>query len=126
MVLLPHQRETIPAKPYISVNLPGRMMNIRLQRAVTRQVMKHGDAGCWAWIGQIANSGHGRMKVKYDGESPRMDSARNVCFRAYREEIPKGMMTRPTCGNLYCINPQHLELFDPEANRKRLQSKGID
>ena len=54
-----------------------------------------------------------------------MDSARNACFRAFRDDIPAGMMTRPTCGNLYCINPDHLEIFDPEAQRKALQEKGI-
>lgn len=83
------------------------------------------DTNCWAWAGQKGNSGHGRIKIKYDDEPPRLDSARNVCFRAYREDIPKGMMTRPTCGNLYCINPEHLELFDPQANMKRLQARDI-
>jgi len=65
------------------------------------------------------------MKVKYEDETPRMDSARNVCYRAFREDIPEGMMTRPVCGNLYCINPDHLELFDPQARQKALQQKGV-
>ncbi len=98
-------------------------MNVRLQRMIVRQVLRHEDTGCWSWHGQISNSGHGRTMVKYDGEAPRMDSARNVCYRAFKGDIPKGMMTRPTCGNLYCVNPDHLEVFDPEAGRKALQAK---
>lgn len=90
----------------------------RLQNKILPSVTQDKTSGCWLWHGQISNSGHGRIMVKYDDERPVMDSARNVSYRAFIGDIPDGMLTRQTCNNRLCVNPEHLQLFDPEASRR--------
>jgi len=93
-------------------------MNARLQDKILCNVKKDPDNQCWIWCGQISNSGHGRIMVKDEDNSTRMDSARNVSYLAFVDAIPAGFLTRQRCNNRLCVNPEHLELFDPEAARR--------
>lgn len=90
-------------------------MNTHLQDKILSSISKDEASGCWFWRGQISNSGHGRMMIKNDDNTTRMESARNVSYMAFVGDIPKGMLTRPECSNILCINPEHLKLFDPSA-----------
>lgn len=92
-------------------------MNARLQQKILPHIALDETSECWLWHGQISNTGHGRVMVKYENERPRMDSARNVSYRAFVGDIPKDMLTRQICNNRLCVNPDHLQLFDPETSR---------
>lgn len=93
-------------------------MNPRLQRKILSNIKKDDHCGCWLWTGQISNSGYGKMMIKDNDQQPHMESADHVSFTAFIGPVPQGMLTRQTCHNRLCVNPQHLELFDPEAWRK--------
>lgn len=71
------------------------------------------DSGCWIWIGQISNSGYGRITVMDGDGGLRKCSADTASWEAFVGPVPAGMLVRQTCGNRLCVNPAHLELFRP-------------
>ena len=89
-------------------------MNLtRVQQRLLVYVTKNPDNGCWDWNGQIANSGYGRIKVKDHHGELRMLSAQHASYEAFTGPLPDGLLVKQTCNNRLCINPEHLELFDP-------------
>lgn len=93
-------------------------MNIRLQRIILTNIVKDENCGCWLWTGQISNSGYGKLRIKDDNNQTRMESAQHVSYTAFIRQVPEGMLTRQVCNNRLCVNPEHLELFEPEIWRK--------
>lgn len=93
-------------------------MNIRLQRKILTNIVKDENCGCWLWTAQISNSGYGKLRLKDDNNQTRMESAQQVSYTAFIGQVPEGMLIRQVCNNRLCVNPDHLELFDPEAWRK--------
>ena len=68
------------------------------------------ENGCWIW--------HGRV----DGGVPmfpvdrRYRSARQVALQIYADtKVPTGHVTRATCGNSLCVNPDHAQVI-PRAD----------
>ena len=94
-------------------------MNPRLQNKIYQNVRKQDGSECWQWVGQISNSGYGKIMVKLADEQPETLSADHVSYLAFVGDIPEGMLTRNTCGNRLCVNPEHLELFDPQGWKKQ-------
>lgn len=71
------------------------------QKLVSRTRVKN---GCWVWQGG-----------RYSGEYPtlmiagRTYSLRRLVYEAYENEPRLGNKdVRSTCGNPYCVNPEHL------------------
>ncbi len=93
-------------------------MNLRLQQLIQNNIVQDETSECWLWTGQISNSGYGRMMIKNDNNQTQMESAQQISYRAYIGEITTGMLSRQTCHNRLCVNPAHLELFDPDDWRK--------
>jgi hypothetical protein len=94
-------------------------MNPRLQQKILANIVKSTSSECWIWKGQISNSGYGKIMVTDENNRTRTESADHVSYMAFVGPIPEGMLTRQTCNNRLCVNPEHLELFDPEAWRKQ-------
>ena len=89
-------------------------MNLtRVQQRLLVYTTKNPDNGCWEWNGQIANSGYGRIKVKDHHGELRMQSAQHASYEAFIGPLPDGLLVKQACNNRLCINPEHLELFDP-------------
>lgn len=69
------------------------------------KVEKSAASGCWNWIG-----GWGAYKSKipvfWDGETQR--NAIKVCYDVLSIEVPKTSKFIRTCGNPFCINPEHV------------------
>ncbi len=92
----------------------------RLRERLTAHVDKRDEPdGCWNWHGQIANNGQGRIKIRDSYGDLYMESAPRASYMAFVAEIPAGHDVIQTCGNRLCINPAHLQLFDP-CNRLRV------
>ena len=90
------------------------MSRSRLQQRLRMSVSKDNDNGCWEWTGQISNSGYGRLKVKDGHGDLCMRSALHLSYEAFIGPVGKGMLVMQTCRNRLCINPEHLEVIDPE------------
>ena len=43
-----------------------------------------------------------------------MQSAQHASYAAFIEPLPEGLLVKEACNNRLCINPEHLELFDPD------------
>ena len=69
------------------------------------------DSGCWAWQGQVSNSGYGRIKITDINNEMKMVSAQAASYLHFVAEVPDGYLVKQSCGNRLCINPQHLELM---------------
>lgn len=85
----------------------------RVQQRLLMNATKNTHNDCWQWTGQIANSGYGRLKVKDNHGELCMRSAQHVSYEAFIGPLPDGLLVRQRCNNRLCINPAHLELFDP-------------
>ena len=95
-------------------------MNERLQQKILANVSMRDNKQCWLWRGQVSNTGYGRIKYKDENNEVRMESADYVSYLAFVGAVPSGMLPRQTCKNRLCVNPAHLELFDPNAWKKDL------
>ena len=94
------------------------MMNVRLQRKILTNVRSAEEGECWLWRGQVSNSGFGRLMVRDDGKKVnKMVTAQHASYQAFVGEIPQGLLIRARCGNRLCVNPEHLEPFDPRSGR---------
>ena len=85
------------------------MNQARLQEKL--RVYSHIDpiTNCWVWLGQVANSGHGRITIRDNAQAINKTlSAESASYIAFIKEIPEGMIVRQTCTNRLCINPEHL------------------
>lgn len=63
------------------------------------------DTGCWNWRYGKDIYGHGRLH----GGASGAEYAHRFAYRQYLGPIPAGESVIHTCGNLACINPEHLQ-----------------
>ncbi len=87
----------------------------RLKERLITCVRKSTGSDCWNWSGQISNTGHGRTMVRDADGVNRIKSAEYASYEAFIGPVPEGMLVRQTCSNRLCINPDHLEVFDPSG-----------
>jgi hypothetical protein len=83
-----------------------------MEKKLLTSVRKKPDTGCWEWTGQISNSGYGRTMLRDDGGN-RMESAHRASYATFVSPLPDGVLVRQRCNNRLCINPDHLEIFQP-------------
>jgi hypothetical protein len=62
--------------------------------------------GCWLWTGAITDNGRGRFKL--NGKTQR---AHRVAWFLHTGRWPLANIER-TCGNMLCVNPNHLRATD--------------
>lgn len=70
-------------------------------------VSRSGGDECWNWLGQISNSGYGRVMLK-DEIGNKMHSAHRASYELFVEELGKDDIITQSCGNRLCVNPAHL------------------
>ena len=85
------------------------------QQRLLANVRELADTGCWEWSGQVSNNGYGRTMLRDDDGRTRMESAHRASYELFVGPIPPHGQVRQTCGNRLCINPEHLQLTDPQA-----------
>jgi len=83
----------------------------RLQQKLKQQTIINDDTGCWIWKGQLANSGHGKLKTQVEGVV-KVVSAEHASHIAFLGEVPTRHLVKQGCGNRLCVNPEHLELLE--------------
>ena len=82
----------------------------RLQQKLINGSQKDAKSECLVWLGQIANSGRGRITIR--DSASQSNKVVSVETASYIGEIPKGKLVKQKCGTRLCVNPDHLELFE--------------
>jgi hypothetical protein len=97
-----------------------------LEERFWEKVDKHGTRGCWEWIGARS-----KRYGKFDDKL-----AHRVSYELSVGPIPENMTIDHLCRNIFCVNPEHLEVvtqkenvlrgYSPSANhaRQRLCLRG--
>jgi hypothetical protein len=91
------------------------MRMTRVQQRLLMYISKNSESGCWEWTGQISNSGYGRLKIQDEHGDLCMQSAQHISYEVFIRPVARGMLVMQTCRNRLCINPEHLEAFDPDS-----------
>ena len=87
------------------------MYRARLQEKLRTYSQINPKTDCWEWLGQVSNSGHGKMTIRdFPQAINQKVSAETASYTAFIDEVPVGMMVRQTCSNRLCINPEHLSI----------------
>ena len=64
--------------------------------------------GCMRFLGALSSTNHGVMHIGWGGITTR--SASRVALEIkVRQRLPRRTITRHTCPNSWCVNPDHLE-----------------
>ena len=79
----------------------------RNQQKIMMNVSNANSDECWDWMGQISNSGYGRIMLK-DDIGNKMHSAHRASYELFVGEIGKDDIIIQSCGNRLCVNPSHL------------------
>jgi len=77
------------------------------------------NGGCWLWTRWLNRDGYGEIKTVAG-----VNMAHRLSYRAFRGEIPKGMLVCHKCDIPACVNPEHLFLGDTQANSDDMVRKG--
>lgn len=72
-----------------------------LERFLAKVFMR--PDGCWQWTGAYNSRGYGCMRVEGKAEL-----AHRMAYRLYIGEIPRNKAIMHSCGNVTCVNPDHL------------------
>jgi hypothetical protein len=86
------------------------------QKLIDRMIIL--KSGCWEWQRALRNT-YGVMK--YEGKN---ESAHRLSYRAFRGEIPDGLLVCHKCDNRKCINPKHLFIGTYSDNTRDCLEKG--
>lgn len=87
------------------------MHRARLQEKLRSYSQIDPITNCWEWLGQVSNSGHGRITIRdYAQAINQKVSVETASYIAYIDQVPEGMIVRQTCFNRLCINPEHLTI----------------
>ena len=61
------------------------------------------NTGCWLWLGEVHDSGYGRISV-----GNRMRFVHRVAYAAWVSPVPNGQRILHRCDQPTCVNPAHL------------------
>jgi len=86
--------------------------NGTLEQRFNRKISRDEETGCWIWTGSKTWDGYGRIQ-----RSRENIYAHRVSWELANGPIPQGMMLdHYVCGNVSCVNPDHLRLATPQQN----------
>lgn len=82
------------------------------------------ESNCWICDSHAPNA-NGRyysITRRVDGKRKRI-SLHRYTFENYVSEIPEGLVVRHKCDNVFCINPDHLELGTYQDNSNDMKNR---
>lgn len=90
------------------------------------KIERRGVNECWPWLGSQAYAAN--LFGAYRNLRRQMTQAPRILWMTTRDEPVEGFLVRHTCGNRYCMNPDHLilqaeqrgEYFERDGSGKNL------
>jgi hypothetical protein len=89
-----------------------------LERLEDNTVRPDGPAGCWLWLGDTQDNGHGL--ISYGGKT---STVHRHVWQYYNGTLPKGVVVRHKCDVRPCWNPDHLEPGTIQDNSDDMTSR---
>jgi HNH endonuclease len=91
-----------PPRPYLD-----------MQARIIANTVLHPETDCWIWIGKRTKNGRGSINIRITrGQNKgkvRSKSVYRVAFEVFTgKRIKRHSVTRHTCDNPLCCNPEHL------------------
>ncbi len=80
-----------------------------LMSKIIQHIKKDETTDCWIWLGQISNSGYGKLKIKDENNRIVYKGAAELSYMVHIGPIPAGHIIINTCNNRLCVNPEHLK-----------------
>lgn len=80
--------------------------------------VKKDSNGCWLWQGTRMITGYGQ--IWYQGTNT---STHRTAFKAFKGEIPTGLVVCHTCDVRHCVNPEHLFIGTQKDNMQDCSRK---
>lgn len=80
------------------------------------------DDGCWIWTGAF-NEVTGVGSFLADGNH--MVTPHTYTMRLQGIEIPRKTVCKHSCGNIRCVNPEHIVMLDADTRFWRFVEKGL-
>ena len=78
------------------------------------------DSPCWLWLRAVSHNGYPvRILTRKLRTSRRSVYAHRVCWARVHGPIPEGHEIDHLCGNISCVNPDHLESVPADVHRTR-------
>ena len=90
------------------------------QERIERLSVPVPEAGCWVWMGCVANSGYG---LAQSNRRSKVMSAHRLSYESYKGDIPQGMVVSHSCDTPLCVNPNHLRLATHKQNSEEMMAK---
>jgi hypothetical protein len=84
----------------------AKTLKTRLLRRIAKQ---DGPDGCWLWTGARSTNGQGAIQITH-----KLYATHRLAYELWVGPIPQDHRVRHRCGNLACVNPQHLYLTSLE------------
>jgi len=89
-------------------------MKLSLEEKFNKYYILEPNTGCWIWTGSVNTDRERKILRFYHGR--KSVNARRFAFQLYVGEIIDDLITKSTCNNDYCINPEHLDLISPKEH----------
>lgn len=77
---------------------------------------------CWEWRARQTKE-HGRRypQIRVQGKTY---NVRRAIYEAKHGEVRQGLFVVPTCGNLYCVNPDHCKAMTESQKSRHAAKRG--
>jgi hypothetical protein len=88
------------------------------------KVDKHGENGCWRWLGSKSDFGYGRLLHTHAAGLAAYTTAHRASWEIHAGPVPDGLLVLHRCDNAECSNPAHLFLGTARDNSEDMAAKG--
>ena len=86
-------------------------------------VQMRGDDECWPWLGEVCDSGYGRIRNRKFTQG-KTYKAHRVALALAGRPVPDGVMALHSCDNRRCCNPAHLRPGTVQENSRDMVARG--
>jgi hypothetical protein len=68
------------------------------------------ETGCWVWNGALGGHRTGTLSLRSEDGRLVHINAKRFAWATVHGPIVRGQLVESTCGNVLCVNPEHLRI----------------
>ena len=82
------------------------------------KVMPEPNSGCWLWTGCLTSAGYSQLMTGSKKlRTARIEYGHRISYEMHFGPIPEGLHVDHKCQLPCCVNPQHLQILDPNEHK---------